>query len=124
MRITQKTMNLINGKDTYLTFNEAEECPICHAKIVGKYLASAIWQNNNQDCATTLNFCTGCCNVFINCYNIKFERKDTLSLAYYHTVNLISSDPKHLKHGFLITILKHYRLVLIQFIIKLSKQKQ
>lgn len=91
MKITKRVINLIENHDANFEFTEAEECPICHAKIVGKYLSSVIWEKNNNYYAAVTNYCSGCRDVFINYYAAEYDSYKST----YEEISLISSAPNH-----------------------------
>ena len=96
MKITQRAINLIDGTDTYFTFAEAEECPICHAKIVGRCLSTVIWKRGVTYYASVTNYCSGCCDVFINYYITNKNRNiNSSSALYFIEKSLIKSAPEH-----------------------------
>lgn len=93
----RKSINLIDGRDSKLEFEEASFCPVCHAHIVGKYLFSVVWGNTPFCNAAILFACTACNNVFMNTYNCE-ERGSTPIVQTFKTTNLRHAYPNLIKN--------------------------
>lgn len=90
MQITRKCNNLINGEFTELVFDQAENCPICHAHIIAKDIGNALYKHGQNYHATVFNFCSGCQSCFITTYQVK---PTVAKPSTFKTIELISSEP-------------------------------
>lgn len=99
MLITQKAVNLIDECSASFTFPEANECPICHAKIVGQYISSVVWYKAGDAVkAAVVYFCPYCTDCFIVYYAVK---RDTGSKSVFNASKILSAAPMHFeKHVF------------------------
>lgn len=99
MLITQKAVNLIDASIASFTFPEANECPICHAKIVGQYISSAVWYKISDAVkAAVLYFCPYCTDCFIVYYAAD---RDPGSKSVFNASKILSAAPIHFeKHVF------------------------
>lgn len=89
-RLKKITGNNLNEFDSYIDYEEVNECPICKAKIAPIFIASSLDTNNS---ASIFNFCRNCKNTFISKYSICKDKRTTPRIQYYKTDSLIYSEP-------------------------------
>ncbi|HJB96428.1 MAG TPA: DUF4145 domain-containing protein [Candidatus Mediterraneibacter intestinigallinarum] len=89
-RLKQITRNNVNEFDSYIDYEEVNECPICKAKIAPIFIASSLDTNNS---ASIFNFCRNCKDTFVSKYSICKDGRTTPRTQYYKTDSLIYSEP-------------------------------
>lgn len=89
MKKSVQLINNLNSNTLHLTYDIAEQCPICKSKIRPVFLAASL---NTSVTASVFDYCQSCHETFITQY--KVERKNPRS-DYYDAKNIVYSEPNH-----------------------------
>lgn len=89
-RLKKITRNNVDELDSYIDYEEVNECPICKAKIAPIFIASSLDTKNS---ASIFNFCGNCKDTFVSKYSISKDARTTPRTYYCRTDSLIYSEP-------------------------------
>lgn len=84
------THNNINSIDSYIEYEDINECPICKTKIAPVYIASSLDSDNS---VSIFDFCRNCRNTFVSKHSIHKSSRSMPSTYYYEADLLIYSEP-------------------------------
>lgn len=89
-RLKQIIKNNVDEVDSFIDYEEVNECPICKAKIAPIFIASSL---DTDSFSSIFYFCRNCKNTFVSKYSIYKDQRTTSRTRYYRTDTLIYSEP-------------------------------